>query len=55
MSTHNLEAQSPLVTSEHEEQVWLLQQQNPERVGHRLSVWKLDRPHDAFFAHTGNH
>lgn len=46
MSTHNLEAQSPLVACEHEEQVWLLQQQNPERIGQRRSVWTLDKAVD---------
>jgi len=42
MSTHNTQVLTPLIASEHEEQIWLLQQQNPERVNRRFRVWKLD-------------
>jgi acyl carrier protein len=46
MSTCISEAPTPLVASEHEEQIWLLQQQNPERVNRCLRAWKLDKSVD---------
>jgi len=46
MSTRSSETSAPLVTSEHEEQIWLLQQQSPERVGRHFRVWTLDKAVD---------
>lgn len=46
MSTRSSENSAPLVPSEHEEQVWLLQQQSPERVGRHLRGWMLDKTVD---------
>lgn len=46
MSTRSPEALVALVMSKYEEQVWLLQQQRPERVARRLWAWALDKTVD---------
>lgn len=46
MSKLNSEASASLVASEHEEQAWLLQQQNPKRIVRRLRAWMLDKEVD---------
>jgi len=47
MSTHNPQVSTPLIASEHEEQCWLLQQQNPARLNRQFRVWTLDAAVDA--------
>lgn len=46
MFTRSLETALPVAVSEHEEQVWILQQQNPDRVSRHVRAWRLSKSVD---------